>query len=85
MMVSWYSTERTSSTSSSIGILERNRDSEHPVHSQNAARPPAAAAGAANTSATLGTKDDDSPMVAVSAVQYFMKSLRETPFSFNLS
>jgi hypothetical protein len=42
-------------------------------------------AGAANTSATLGTKDDDSPMVAVSAVQYRMKSLRETPFSFNLS
>jgi hypothetical protein len=42
-------------------------------------------AGAANTSATLGTKEDDSPMVAVSAVQYRMKSLRETPFSFNLS
>ncbi len=41
--------------------------------------------GAANTSATFGTKEDESPMVAVRAVQYFMKSRRETPFSFSLS
>jgi hypothetical protein len=29
--------------------------------------------------------DEERPMVAVSAVQYFMKSLRETPFAFSLS
>jgi hypothetical protein len=42
-------------------------------------------AGAAKTSATFGTNDDESPMVAVRNVQYFMKSLRLTPFLANLS
>jgi hypothetical protein len=42
-------------------------------------------AGAAKTSATLGTKDDDSPIVAVRNVQYLMKSLLETPLFSNFS
>jgi hypothetical protein len=42
-------------------------------------------AGAAKTSATLGTNDDESPMVAVRNVQYFMKSRLETPLFSNLS
>jgi hypothetical protein len=41
--------------------------------------------GAAKTSATLGMKDEESPMVAVKAVQNFMKSLREIPFSDSLT
>jgi hypothetical protein len=41
--------------------------------------------GAAKTSATFGIKDDESPMLAVRNVQYFMKSLLETPLPSNLS
>jgi hypothetical protein len=82
MMVSWYSTDRISSTSSSIqGYMDRSSASEHPVHSPKCSQITGGRwAGAANTSATLGTNDDESPMVAVRAVQYFMKSRRRLPF-----
>jgi hypothetical protein len=41
--------------------------------------------GAANTSATFGIKDDDSPKVAVRYAQYFMNSRLETLLLSSLS
>jgi hypothetical protein len=58
----------------------------HPVHSANWSHTTGGrCAGAANTSATLGINDDESPIVAVRKVQYLMKSLLETPFFSNFS
>ena len=58
----------------------------HPVHSAKCSQITGVRCfGAANTSATLGTKDEESPMVAVRNPQNFMKSLREIPFSASLS
>ena len=41
--------------------------------------------GWANTSATFGTNEDESPMVAVRNVQNFMKSRLETPLPSSFS
>jgi hypothetical protein len=60
--------------------------SEHPVHSATWSHNTGGlCAGAAKTSATFGTKDEESPLVAVRNVQYFMKDLLETPLLSNLS
>jgi hypothetical protein len=49
-----------------VGYMDASSASEHPVHSPKCSQTTGGRwAGAANTSATLGTKDDDSPMVAV--------------------
>jgi hypothetical protein len=60
--------------------------SEQPVHSPKCSHITGGrVAGAAKTSATLGTKEADSPILAVRNVQYFMKALLETPLLSNLS
>jgi len=75
-----------SRTSVSIhGYMVRRTASEHPVHSAKWSQTTGGlCAGAAKTSATLGTQVALSPIVAVRAVQNFMKSLRETPLSDSL-
>ncbi len=66
--------------------MDRKMASEHPVHSAKWSHTTGGLCeGAAKTSATLGTKDDESPILAVRNVQYFMKSRLETPFLSNLS
>ena len=66
--------------------MVRSIPSEHPVHSPKCSQITGGRClGAANTSATLGTKDAESPMVAVNRVQNFIKSLRETPLLSNFS
>ena len=66
--------------------MDRKTASVHPVHSAKCSQITGGRwAGAANTSATLGINEDESPMVAVRNVQNFMKSLRETPLLSILS
>jgi hypothetical protein len=64
--------------------MARRVASVHPVHSPKCSQITGGrCAGAANTSATLGTKDEESPMVAVRNVQNFMKSRLVTPLPSN--
>ena len=67
------------------GYMVRKAASAHPVHSAKLSQMTGGLCmGAAKTSATLGTQAALSPIVAVRAVQNFMKSLRETPLSDSL-
>jgi len=59
--------------------------SAQPVHSASANQITGGRGALANAAATFDTYAEDSPIVALSAVQYFMKSLREIPFRVNLS
>jgi len=66
--------------------MARMAASVQPVHSPKCSQITGGRwAGWANTSATFGMNEEESPMVAVRNVQNFMKSRLETPFASSFS